>query len=87
MKFYREKAKYFEVFPNPCNKEFTIYSKTKNLINRIEIYDAMGKLVKKHNCPSQNSVTIRFNQTSGIYFAKIIDDSNNYIETLSFVKE
>lgn len=58
------------VYPNPTSK--TVYINTNLSIDKIEIYNVFGKLIKNRN----NSKKINIEQLAdGIYFAKIYSDN------------
>lgn len=71
----------FNVYPNPVKNFLNINS--NNRINRIEIYNVLGMLVKK---VENNTSKINLNQLSkGSYFIKIYAD--NFIIKKIFLKE
>jgi len=65
------------VYPNPTSK--TVYINTNLSIDKIEIYNVFGKLVKNKN----NSKKINIEQLAdGIYFAKIYSDNQMGIKKI-----
>lgn len=72
------------LFPNPVAEEFTI-SWTK-MIEKIEIYDAQGKLITTVNNINNNKVNLSSSKlSSGTYISKIYG-AENVIE-LKFIKK
>ena len=71
------------IFPNPINNELNVLC--DNEIKKIEIMDAMGKLIWNQNFQSSTSVKINLeNQPKGIYFLKCT--SNNSASITKFIK-
>ena len=71
-------ASEFNIFPNPSNDQWTIFSKNEN-ITQVEIFDLRGKLMLKFE-QNNNFVTINAsNFPIGIYFSKISTDSGRGI--------
>ena len=71
------------VYPNPANDRVTI--KSVSTIQRVEIYNQVGQLVKQHNV---NSNLVNLNVSglnSGIYFIKV--HSSNRVSTAKLVIE
>ena len=64
------KIEEIDVYPNPSNTEWTIFSKNKN-INSVEIFDMQGKLI--YTAFPNNEITIinAAHFSNGIYLAKI----------------
>ncbi len=62
-----------DIYPNPSNSNFTISLTGYNTIQRIELFDITGRLVK--DIAGLNTQTYSFNSSdlqAGIYFSKII---------------
>ncbi len=73
-----------KLYPNPAENEFYIdfINDPFTLNIRIEIYDYAGKIIKTfNNVQSNKSMNIKELQT-GIYFVKIIQNDNVYIQKL-----
>lgn len=69
-------ASYLNVYPNPNNGEFTVYTSGANAGVSIEIYNSVGQLVYSELIVSDKQ-TLNLNIASGIYFAKLKD--NNHV--------
>jgi len=76
-------VKYFSVFPNPSNGQFTIYG-LKPGDHDLEIHDIVGKMIfhstiDSSGCteaPSERSITVR--AKSGIYFVKAMGEKGDF---------
>lgn len=67
------------IYPNPAHHEFHIQTE-KNLLRQIEIYNNTGQLVKML---SQNNATVNIEGLpNGIYWVRITEDSEPFIEKL-----
>ena len=76
-------AKMFRTYPNPVSDIVMIESATS--VNRYEIYDVKGAVVRSEAVDS-NSFEINVNNLpSGIYFIKIA--SEGMIQTKRFIKK
>ena len=75
----------FEIFPNPSNNYFTIYSPYFT-INKIEIFNTLGEIVYLNEMVNQESKEIFSALTSGIYFVNVTTNKNKLIEKLIIVK-
>jgi len=67
-------------FPNPSNRELTIYSPLVTIYN-IQIYDVFGKLVFEKTT-DQNREKVDLNMTKGVYFLKVEDKSGNHFSKI-----
>lgn len=76
----------FKIAPNPTNGILNISGSLKNTTLRIEVIDALGKilLLEDHKEFNQTSINIA-HLSSGIYFLKL--SSPNYSTTKKFIKE
>ncbi len=73
----------FRAFPNPTNGDWNISS--SSVINRVAVYDILGKQVISL-APNSNEVVIDASSlNTGIYFAKI--EGNNGSKTVKLIKE
>jgi len=73
----------YKLYPNPVGNQLTI----DNIgdVNKIEVYNVIGELVKSVNNLSTNGVTIgTSNLTSGVYFVTFHNESG--VQTSKFVK-
>jgi hypothetical protein len=64
-----------ELYPNPTNTSFYILNNTVININKIEIYNSLGKrlkVVKEHENIDISSFSI------GIYYIRIYDSEGNH---------
>jgi hypothetical protein len=69
----------FSIYPNPFNDATTI--DLSNFMHNditIEIYNTLGKLVRKIDNINQKHYTLSCNNiTAGIYIVKVLDKKNN----------
>lgn len=66
-----------------------IVNSKKESIYNIELYDVMGKKIlnkKEIFSSGKNKVTFEFNATDGIYFIKVFNNNNEFIQKLSIQK-
>ena len=70
------------IYPNPSSRYITVKT---NDINKISIYNSIGKLVKVINSPNNNLSIDLNNFTRGIYFVKIY--TNHSITTTKLILE
>lgn len=84
------KKNYFDLFPNPANKNITIsindsfIGKTK----QIDIYSSIGNNIYSQSNVFDNSIVINTNQYApGIYFLKVTDIKNNKSTIKKFIIE
>jgi len=73
----------YNLYPNPVGNQLTI----NNIgdVNKIEVYNIIGKMVKSVDNLSTNGVTIvTSNLTSGVYFVTFHNESG--VQTTKFVK-
>jgi hypothetical protein len=67
----------FSIFPNPNNGNFTVLTRDDISIQKIEVLDAMGRVVYSVNEPGnihQKEITTELNR--GIYFVRVSTDKN-----------
>ncbi len=75
----------FSAFPNPTNRIWNIQTNNTN-IQTVEVYNALGRLVKSINVNGAEVKIDASNLTNGIYLAKIISQANN-TQTIKLVKQ
>jgi len=76
----------FTLSPNPTNGILNISSNLKTNGFKIEVIDALGKILISEEYKELNQTTINVsNLSSGIYFIKVISGENN--STKKFIKE
>ncbi|WP_272832581.1 T9SS type A sorting domain-containing protein [Gilvibacter sediminis] len=68
------------IYPNPVSTFFEIDNKNSLELERLELYDMGGKLVKKFN--AQMSTFSVFGLKKGIYFLKITHENGIWVEKL-----
>lgn len=74
------KKEKFTLFPNPVKNILNIAS--ENVINSLEIYDNLGRLIRK----AENQKSVKTDDfTKGVYYLKIISKDKIYYE--KFIKE
>lgn len=73
-----EKNNDFKLFPNPNNGSFIISSPKKN-INKISIFDSLGRIVYDKNINYQSEIQIE-NMQKGFYFVKITNENNVFVQ-------
>lgn len=69
----------FNIYPNPANSEVTIYTAGQHSINTISVYNDLGQLIILNN---EASVKTTFNVSdyeNGVYFVKILTNTNQII--------
>lgn len=65
------------LYPNPTNVNSINYN-SPTIIERVEFYDVLGKLVKQTEALISTSTTIAINElNSGLYLVKFYDSNNN----------
>lgn len=71
------------IYPNPSNGTFNItFNKNENFTGQFLIYDAMGRMISKHEINSKHEVTISAeNILNGIYFYQLINNKSELIKT------
>jgi len=69
------------VYPNPVQNFITISNVSDALINRIEITDLNGRLVKSEFSPSDSKINVTDLQT-GMYLMKIISDKGFVVKKI-----
>jgi hypothetical protein len=76
----------YSIVPNPTNGILNISSSVKNTTSKIEVIDALGKilLAEDHQEFNQTSINVA-HLSSGIYFLKL--SSGNNAITKKFIKE
>ncbi|MDA3868181.1 MAG: T9SS type A sorting domain-containing protein [Salinivirgaceae bacterium] len=74
------------LYPNPIVNVLNIDLRAENLMNpQVQIYDAVGKLVKARALSQKSTGIDVADMANGVYFVKIMDD-NSVIETRKVVK-
>jgi hypothetical protein len=74
----------FNLYPNPAGDQLTV----DNIdgVNKIEVFNVMGEVVKSINNLSTAAVTIRTSDlTSGVYFITLYNE--NDVQTTKFIKK
>ena len=75
----------FSAYPNPTLDNWNIKSSNTNIQN-VEIFNTLGRLVKEVSANGNTEVVIDASDlSSGIYFAKIYNDSNQN-NTIKLIK-
>ena len=70
------------ISPNPSTGIFTIFSKNLAL-DKVEVYDVTGKIiVSKTNLNTTNSTLDLTNVSTGIYFVKIVSNSQSTVKRI-----
>ena len=72
------------LYPNPNNGQFTVYSE-QSIVNRVQVYDVYGKLLKTVEVNSNTAVIDAQELASGMYFVRISTEKG--MVTKSFVKK
>ena len=67
------------VYPNPSNEEFFISFKKEGK-KTVEVYSTVGKLVNSIGVSSQTAQINLSNQTKGVYFFKISDETSSVMK-------
>lgn len=62
------------IFPNPNNGQFTIYSNDTELKKTVEIYNSLGALIKSLQLSTTDTIVDMGNEPNGLYIIKIIND-------------
>jgi hypothetical protein len=75
----------FSAFPNPTNGIWNIQTNNTN-IQTVEIYNALGRLVKSINVNDTEVKIDASNLSNGIYLAKINSQANN-TQTIKLIKQ
>ena len=73
----------FKIYPNPTTTSWNI--KASQIVNTIEVFDVLGKLVYKKQINSDNFSIDTSNFKVGLYFARL--SSINSSETVKLIKE
>lgn len=73
-----------QIYPNPASESITFTKAPSLQIERVTIYDVLGKLVKRSNGQDINAVSIAA-LNPAIYFAKV--ETANSSVTLRFIKK
>jgi len=64
----------FKIYPNPMNTSLTIEMKNDISLEKVEIFDLMGKKVYENiNSYKQNKIDLSLNVSSGMYLLKVND--------------
>jgi hypothetical protein len=73
------------LFPNPAKTKFTITS--KNMLNRIEMYNSLGVLVKALTINRQNILSVQTGDLpQGLYSVRLISDNETEVVKLIVTK-
>lgn len=67
-------AEEFKLFPNPSKQDWTV-SSNGLIMNKIEVYDAQGRLLQTQEPNEVNAIILGTNLNSGIYYAKVSTDA------------
>ncbi|MCX6200031.1 MAG: T9SS type A sorting domain-containing protein [Bacteroidetes bacterium] len=79
--------KVLSIFPNPCTTTFTIQLTTPPVaVAHFQLYDALGRQVKREEINSTTTTIHRTNLPSGIYFWQLIE-RNKILERGKVVME
>ncbi|MGB3131369.1 MAG: T9SS type A sorting domain-containing protein, partial [Saprospiraceae bacterium] len=70
-------------FPNPVTNSFQLNYNTG--IKRIEIIDLMGNILKSYRTEESKSYDVS-TLDNGYYLLRIINDEENVIRTMTFIK-
>ena len=74
---------FWSVFPNPAAESITIHFSKSNVNDQVQIYDAMGLLVKEIETSESTVVNISNLQT-GVYFIRL---KKNMQPALKLIKQ
>ena len=75
----------FKIYPNPVRMKEKVYISNKYIVDEINIYNQLGKLISTNKYNSNNIIVDISNFTSGIYFVSIKDQTG--IKTRTIVLE
>lgn len=75
----------FDIFPNPASDFLNITVDGVSSQSRVELYDALGKVVNSQNLTGFNNRLDLIDLQNGLYFIKLMD-GNNVIETRKIIK-
>lgn len=75
-----------EVYPNPTNGVFHVKVSTVSANTSVNVYNALGKLVKSQIVSTDNITVDMQNEASGIYFVNI-NENNKTVYTTKIVKQ
>ena len=73
-------ANSFSVYPNPVNDILNIESTNNNVIQKIIVYDLMGKAILEQK--GENTQLNLSNITSGLYLVKIITENESIVKKI-----
>lgn len=81
--------KTIRIFPNPCNDRLIIAGlKSQNSKYQFRIIDLMGNFVYNQAIENVNNTEINIaNLNTGIYFIKIVNETNNIVLTDKIIKK
>jgi hypothetical protein len=65
---------YVNIFPNPAKNTLTLTSES-NVINEVEIVNALGQIVKEFSFETKTTVDIK-DLSNGVYFVKILGENS-----------
>jgi len=69
------------VYPNPVND--LLHVDNANIINKYELYDIQGRLIKSENLTNQNSLTIdTYSLVKGVYMLNLITENGSFVEKI-----
>lgn len=69
------------VYPNPVND--LLHINNANTINKYELYDIQGRLIKSENLTNQNSFTIdTLSLIRGVYMLNLITENGSFVEKI-----
>jgi len=69
----------FNIYPNPANSIINIYTTGKNNIKNISIYNNLGQLIAQNNTGLLKTTISIIDFENGVYFVKILTNSNQII--------
>lgn len=75
----------FNVYPNPFLDNIIIENKEyRNLIQRVDVFDALGNLINSFNSKNEDRMLIPMNEVSpGLYYLRIYSVQGNYTVKMS----
>lgn len=75
------------IFPNPVTKYININNVDLSLINKLEIYNVIGKKVFENNQVSETNRIDFNNFEKGVYILKLLGSNNNTYYTQNIIKK
>lgn len=75
----------FKLYPNPTNDSFvlSVIEGKKNNLKSVELYNFLGQKVKEFSIQEHYSIQ---EMTSGVYFVKLISNSNVALQNIRIIK-